>query len=304
MLISIMGFLTIVFVTLFVGLNYRQLYAMWAIRREHKRLVKQAIDPIHENPAPMEDRFEMDLSSSFWKFILINGGGKVPNETAWHAAAVTAKRGLTIYHFPDAAFANESSNLFDKPAAGQYNNVTLIGGTGFQPTPDADIVLEFTLQTNRAFYGTAGVVFQPEGTIQKDGTFARPFDMFGISIVGNESSVMGLNGPLCYLALDWNPVEVKPLHVDNHTWHNYKIRLRMVNHSKWIGIVRVDSAKLCSLSLPPFGPLEVHVWSDNYLVTSTPKRWWEIAPGMDLQFQDGGDKQFHVGKIKIYAEAR
>jgi hypothetical protein len=58
------------------------------------------------------------------------------------------------------------------------------------------------------------------------------------------------------------------------------------------------------MSLPPFGPLEVHVWSDNYLVTSTARRWWEIAPAMSLHFQDGGDKQFHLGHIKIYTEAR
>lgn len=297
-------FSLLVAMSVFIGLNYRQLYAMWAIRREYQRLIKGTINPHHEHPASLEDLFGETLSSSFWKFIIINGGRKVSNDTAWHAAAVTAKRGLTIYHFPDVTFENESSNLFDKPAAGQYNNVTLIGGTGFLPTPDADVVLDFTLQASHSFYGTAGVVFQPEGTIQKDGTFSRPFDMFGISIVGNESSVMGVNGPLCYLALDWNPVEVKPLHVDSHTWHNYKIRLRMVNRSKWIGIVYVDGAKLCSLSMPPFGPIEVHIWSDNYLVTSTAKRWWEIAPAMDLKFQDGGEKQFHVGKIKIHTEAR
>jgi hypothetical protein len=56
--------------------------------------------------------------------------------------------------------------------------------------------------------------------------------------------------------------------------------------------------------MPPFGPLEVHIWSDNYLITSAPKRWWEIAPSMDLKFQDGGDKQFHIGKIKIHTEVR
>lgn len=288
----------------FLCLNHRHLYALWSIRREHKRLVEEEIDPVHENPAPMEDRFEINLSSVFWKYIILNGGGKVSNETAWHATAITTNRGLTIYHFPDATFENESSNLFAKPAAGQYNNTSLIGGAGFQPTPNADVVLEFTLQTSGSFYGTAGVVFQPDGTIQKEGTFVRPFDMFGVSVVGEESSVMGVNGPLCYLALDWNPVEVKPLHVDSHTWHNYKIRLRMVERSNWLGIVHVDGAKLCSLSLPSFGPVEVHIWSDNYLVTSTPRRWWEIGPRMDLQFQDGGEKQFHIGKIKICTEAR
>jgi len=301
-LISLLFALIVLFV--FVGLNYRQLYAIWAIHREQKRLIKQAVDPDFENPPPMDDHFDGTLSSEFWKFIIINGGGKVSNETTWHAVSITSKRDLTIYHFSDATFQNESSNLFDKPAAGQYNNATLIGGAGFQPTPNTDVILDFTLQTSSSFYGTAGVVVQSEGTLQKDGTFAKPFDMFGVSVVGDESSVLGANGPLCYLALDWNPVEISPLHVDRHTRHAYQIRLRWITRTKWLGIVYVDGAKLCSLSIPPFGPVEVHVWSDNYFVTSTPKRWWESASAMDLKFQDGGDKQFHLGRITIYTEAR
>lgn len=305
-------FSLLVALTVFIGLNYRQMYAMWAIRREHQRLITEMIDPHHENPASLEDRFDNNLLHEFWKFIIINGGGKVStgstqrvsNETAWHAAAITAKQGLTIYHFPDATFENESSNLFDKPAAGQYNNVSLIGGSGYQPTLKEDVALEFSMQTGNTFYGTAGVIFQSVGTLQKDGVFVKPFDMFGVSVVGDESSVMGYNGPLCYLALDWNPVRIEPLHIDSHTWHNYKIRLRMLNNTEWLGVVYVDGAKLCSLSLPPFGPVEVHVWSDNYLVTSTLKRWWEFAPAMDLKFQDGGDKLFHLGKINIYTEVR
>ena len=308
MRIPILILLLFALVTLivFVGLNFRQLYSIWAIQREQKRLVKMAgtMPGDFHNPAPMEDTFDGRLSSEFWKYVILNGGGKVANGTSWHSIAIAFHQGLTVYHFPDAAFKNESSNIFDKPAAGQYNNATLIGGSGFQPTLGVDVVLEFSLQASDHFYGTAGVVLQPEGTLQKDGIFTKPFDMFGVSIVGNESSVMGLNGPLCYLALDWNPVEIKPLQVDSHTWHRYQLRLRWISRSEWLGIIYIDGAKMCSLSMPPFGPTEVHVWSDNYLVTWQPQRWWEIAPAMDLKFQDAGDKQFCVGKIKIYSEVR
>jgi len=304
-LLIYLAILILIAVVLFVGLNYRQLYSMWAIQRETKRLIKQAGNTPDEfqNPAPVEDRFDGKLSE-FWKFTIINGEGKVFNGTAWRSASMSFREGLTIYHFHDAAFENESSNIFDKPAAGQYNNVTLIGGSGYQPMPNIDIVLEFSVQTGDQFYGTAGVVFQPVGTLQEDGLFVKPFDMFGISIVGDESSVMGQNGPLCYLALDWNPVHVNPLHVDSHTWHKYQIRLRWVSKTEWLGVVLVDGAKLCSLPMPVFGPVEVHVWSDNYLVSYQSKRWWEIVPSMDLKFQNGGDKQFYMGSIKIHAEAK
>ncbi|HSB02693.1 MAG TPA: hypothetical protein VLE49_18730, partial [Anaerolineales bacterium] len=68
--------------------------------------------------------------------------------------------------------------------------------------------------------------------------------------------------------------------------------------------IKVDGVTQCQVSMPAFGPVEVHVWSDNALVLSRPRRWWEIAPAMDFKYQDGGDKQFSVGTIQIFAEAR
>jgi hypothetical protein len=58
------------------------------------------------------------------------------------------------------------------------------------------------------------------------------------------------------------------------------------------------------MTMPAFGPLEVHVWSDNFHVIDQPRRWWELAPSLDLKFQDGGEKQFLLGMIQISKEAR
>ena len=175
-LISLLASLVILFA--FVGLNYRQLYAMWAIKREQKRLIERGVSPDFKNPDLADDFFKESISSAFWKYIILNGGGKVSNETAWHSTAITTSQELTIYHFLDEAFENESTNLFDKPAAGQYNNTSLIGREAYQPTPGKDLVLEFTLEAGKEFYGTAGVVFQQAGTIEQNGTFVKPFDMF------------------------------------------------------------------------------------------------------------------------------
>ena len=298
--------LVIIAVVLFVGLNYRQLYSAWAIQRETKRLLKQAeVAPDDfQNPTGVSDNFNGKLSEAFWKFTVINGGGKVGNDTAWHAASYATTNILAIYHFPDVAFDNESSKPFAVPAAGQYNNVTLVGGSGYQPTPAEDIILEFSMQADKKFYGTAGVIFQPLGTLQKNGHFATPLDMFGVSIIGDESSVMGTSGPICYLALAWSPVQVEPLRIDSHTWHDYQIRLKWVSKTEWSGTVSVDNAKLCTLTIPAFGPIEVQVWSDNFLVTETPRRMWEISDSMDIGFQNSGEKQFYLGRIKIYTEAK
>ena len=291
---------------IFCGLNYRQLYSVWAIQLETKRLTALAenASDVFQNPSPKRDLFDGELCSDFWKFTLINGNGRVSNEPAWHSAAMTCQDGLTISHFPDPAFDTEDTNLLQVPAAGQYNNVSLISEVAYHPKPTDDIVLKFSTRVSEDFYGTAGVIFQPVGTLQQDGVFTKPFDMFGFSIAGKESSVRGVNGALCYLALNWVPARVDPLQVDIHTLHEYEIRLRWVGKTEWLGIVKVDNTTMCEIPMPSFGPVEIHVWSDNFHVLNTPRRWWEIASAMDLKFLDGGDKQFHLETIQVSEEAR
>lgn len=289
-----------------LGLNYHQIYSAFTIWSETNRLARLtwALADEYQNPAPMEDGFDIEKPSDFWSFALINGGGVVSNENAWHAVAVNVDRGLTIQHSVDSEFQQESFNLLQKPAAGQYNNATLIGGVGFRPTPFSDVVLRFSADVQEGFYGTAGVVVQPLGTIQKDGSFQKPFDMFGFAVVGKESSLQGFNGPICYLALNWVPVQVTPLPVDAKIPHNYEIRLRQVDRKNWLGILKVDDKVQCQMTLPAFGPLEVQVWSDNYLLKHQPRRWWEIASTTGLAFQDGGYKQFHLEHIRIFEKVR
>lgn len=290
---------------LFSGLNYRQLYSAWAIWSETRRLAElaESVPEEYQNPASVEDRFEGRLSPDFWKFTTINGGGVVSNETAWHSTAFSTYRELTLQHSPDPFFKDEKPDRRE-PASERYNNVTLIGGSGFKPTPSADVVLKFRSKASDTFYGTAGVVAQPMGTLQKNGLFAKPFDMFGFAVMGDESSFYGNNGSLCYLALNWVPVQVESLHVNPYTWHDYEIRLRWVSKTEWLGTVSADGSVLCQMPMPAFGPVEVHVWSDNFLVINQPRRWWEFAPSLDLKFQDGGEKQFLLDTIQIFEEAR
>ena len=297
--------LPIIVLLVLIGLNYRQIISAWMIQVETNRLEKSAANTTEEysNPAPLEDKFQGELSPDFWNFSIINGGGQVSDETAWHAAAMTFEDNLAINHFPDTEFENESSHS-RQPAAERYNNVTLIGASGFRPTPMSDVVLKFSAKTSENFYGTAGAIFQPVGTLQQDGFFAKPFDMFGFSVAGKESSIQGVNGALCYLALNWVPVKVNALSVDAHSLHQYEIRLRWVSNTLWLGLVSVDSIAQCEIPMPAFGPVEVHVWSDNALVLNTPRQWWEIAPVMDLKFQNGGDKEFALGFIQVFTESR
>jgi hypothetical protein len=126
--------------------------------------------------------------------------------------------------------------------------------------------------------------------------------MVGFSVIGNVSELKGMNGPVCYLALQGMPVQVKSLPVDAHTWHSYEVRLHWVSKTEWLAIVKVDETAPCQISMPAFGPVEVQVWSDNALVNQKPRRWWEIAPAMDLKFENGGEKLLQLDDIQISAE--
>lgn len=87
-------------VLLLLGLNTRQLYSDWSIWSETRRLESLAQHGPDEfqNPAPVADHFDGKLSADFWKFSIINGAGRVSNESAWHAASMTVTQGLTIQH--------------------------------------------------------------------------------------------------------------------------------------------------------------------------------------------------------------
>lgn len=299
----IIGIVVAIPLFLFIGLNFRQLYMRLAWSNEARLLERRAghLLDVYANPAPGEDLFTDGLSSDFWDFMIINGAGKVSNASAWHAVEAIIQDGLILRHLPDPDFRDETSES-RKPAAERYNNVTLIGGRGYQPTQSEDVVLTFTARSSESFYGSAGVVVQPMDTLQKDGHFTKPFDMFGFSVIGAESSLAEVSGPLCYLALNWAPGPVLPLQIDPSDWHTYELRLHRVNKIKWLGSIAVDGIEMCQIPMPAFGPVEVQVWSDNYLITSTPQQLWEISPALYVDFQDGGEKEVELKMIRIHTE--
>ncbi len=149
------------------------------------------------------------------------------------------------------------------------------------------------------------MILQPVGTLQQDGVFAsQALRYVRLFHCRKESSIQSVNSVLCYLALNWLPVKVNALSVDTNSLHQYEIRLRWVSNTQRLGLVNVDGITQCEIPMPAFGPVEVHVWSDNALVLSTPQRWWEIAPAMDLNFQNSGDKEYSLGFIQVFVESR
>jgi hypothetical protein len=268
--------------------------------QETQRLQAAGADPRHLNPPLQKETFDDTLSPA-WAFSVINGAGQVGPGPAFHNTRLTLDHGLTITQAFDPDFEHESPKP-GQPASQRYNNATLIGFQGYQPTPGEDVVFQARMQVSPEFYGSAGFMVQPQGTILSDGSFQgrfknQAFTLFGIAFMGPESSLFGKSGATVQRVVNWWPELVWPLAMDMHTLHTYQLRLHWVDARTWSGITSVDGQVLSELSLPPLGPLEVHIWGDNYRLgtafTGTP----------EIGFQNGPTKWVRFEEVSAWAEA-
>lgn len=250
--------------------------------QENERLLKAGAHANHVNPPAQSESFDGALSP-VWAFNIINGAGKVGRAPAFHNTRVEIDKGLVISQDFDPDFQREST-ASAQPAGERYNNATLIGFQGYQPTPKEDVLFETRMQVSPNFYGSAGFMVQPQGTILSDGMFKGRFDnqaftLFGVCFLGSESNLFGKNGATVQRVINWWPEAVQKLDVDMHEMHTYQLRLRWMNAQRWQGIVSVDGKIMSTMNLPPLGPLELHVWGDNYLIGTS----FSGTPQIDLQ---------------------
>ncbi len=264
-------------------------------RQETARLIRRGADPQHVNPSAQRDDFSAGIGSP-WAFNIINGGNKIGRAPAFHNTTVSVEKGLVISQLPDSDFAGE-------PRDKQYNNATLIGFQGYQPTPTEDVLFQARIQVSPNLYGSAGMMVQPRWTILEDGSFVGPFKnqaftLFGICFLGPESNLLGQNGATVEKVINWWPVEVQGLgKVDMHELHTYTLRLHWVDEKAWLGTTSVDGQVLSTMELPPFGPLELHVWGDNYKLATS----WNGTP--DIAFQNGEQKWVRFEDVSAWTEA-
>jgi hypothetical protein len=269
--------------------------------QETRRLYAAGADPQHINPPAQSDDFNETLLAPVWKFNTINGDGKIGHAPAFHNTTVLLHDGgLTITQNFDPDFEHEKPGR-GKPAGQRYNNASLIGFQGYQPIPGQDVLFESKIQLSDNFYGSAGFVIQPQGTLLADGTFHgrfnnEVFSMFGIGFIGPESNMHGKNGTTLERVINWWPEDVEELNVDMHKLHTYLLRLHWVDAQTWLGTISVDGQQLSSMSMPPLGPLEVHIWGDNYSVATSALGITTIA------HQNGPTKWIRFDSVSVWPE--
>jgi len=267
---------------------------------ETRRLTAAGADPRHINPPAQSDDFDGPLSP-VWKFNTINGDGQIGRAPAFHNTTVVIQDGsLTITQNFDPDFEHEKPGR-GEPAGQRYNNASLIGFLGYQPIPGQDVLFESKIQLSSNFYGSAGFVIQPQGTLLADGSFHGRFDnqaftMFGIGFIGPESNMHGKNGTTLERVINWWPEDVEELDVDMHKLHTYLLRLHWVDPQTWLGTISVDGQPLSSMSMPPLGPLEVHIWGDNYSVATSTLGITTIA------HQNGATKWIRFDSVSAWPE--
>jgi hypothetical protein len=299
--------IAIVVLVLIPGLNARQISSWYLVQSEKSRLTKSAMVtlPPVALKAAVSDDFNSGLSPKFWDLTIINSARHISHASSFHAAEFkTQGNMLEIVHRNDPDFNIESPDLWNGE---QYTDVALFGASGFEPRSATDVVLHIGMKVSADFYGTAGVIFQPVGMISQEGKLEQPpdmvVDMIGVSLVGPESQAPGLSGPFAYLTLNSETAKTEPLSgINEQEWHDYEVRLRWDSIKEWTEIVSVDGVVQAAISMPPFGPVQLKVWSDNYKITYPPRIWWEFSAMPALTYQNGGNKTFYIRNIQVAEE--
>jgi len=292
-LIVVIAIAVITAVASFYGERIAGQFMAW---QETQRLQAAGADPNYINPSAQSDSFSGELSP-VWAFEISNGAGLIGHTLQFHNSSISLKNGLTISQYFDPAFDQESLAV-EQPASPRYNNASLIGFQGYQPTPGEDVLFQARMQVSSNFYGSAGFMLQPQGTLLADGSFQgrfnnQAFTLFGICFIGPESNLFGKKGATVEKVINWWPDEIQGLDVDMHEPHTYLLRLHWVDEHSWIGTVFVDGQVVSTMSLPPLGPVEVQIWSDNYAMDTS------ISGIPMIGYQNGETKWIRFQEISV-----
>lgn len=287
----ILIFLSIV-ITILLVYNYQTVLGTAVAQIETLRLRSQH-HSYTKNPPDAMDEFSND-NSDVWTTRFINHSDAISPGPEFGAGAFEVKDGrLYLKLTEDPAFDHEPG----------YHNVAWVGFQGYYPEPGRDVVARAIMQTSEHYFGSAGIVFEPANMFQPDGSFlpGTSFNMFGVVALGPESEMYGNTGAICSLGLNrWPSYTASLGDVKISEPHEYEVRLRWINDDTWLGIVSVDGIEKCQTEFPPFGPVEIQLWSDNYKLFTAP--WWKMGI-MQIEFQNG-EKWFAFDSVSVQTEPR
>jgi hypothetical protein len=238
------------------------------------------------NPPLMTDNFTQ-VQPKLWPLAGIDGAGIFKAESVFHAGEYQfGPKGLTMYIHTD-----ENWNQEDKTT--RYNNVALFGMRGFRPTVQEDVVMKCVLTISKPFYGSTGCVFEPVNMVAADGKITH-FDIFGVSVLGPESNVLGGKNLICINSLNYLPVDIIQIkNVDIYQTTDYEIRLTWQDDQNMTGTISVNGVEKCRIKNIPIYTVEVQIWNDNYKFS-----------GLSISYSNSGEKWVLFHEVSVWAEPR
>jgi len=247
------------------------------------------------NLSPRKDNFsewpDFDEGND-WRYYIVDGNGgsisvngTLPFDNS--TAEITPGKELHFLQVYDADF--------DEEYPAQYNNIFMIGYQGYTPAAGRDVVWNFDMKIEPDTYGTTGFAVERKDTFAPDGTFAIPFDFFGVTYSGEDNYNPGLR---CVNVAGFLPVSQDLIvGVDPFAWNAYEIRFHLLDSATVLASISVDDTEVCQATLANYGETEIQIWLDNYKIAFDP-----LAPlGYSIGFNN---KEFPQGVYYDNIEAK
>jgi hypothetical protein len=254
------------------------------------------------DPLPLRDDFAAPQPSA-WRITVVDGLGRAVTSPpvgafAHHVSGYHYDNGLVMTTALDTSFDPSRPRSF-----AQYNNVAYVSTGGYRPTPEHDVVMRCTFQLSENFWGTAGCLLQPVGTVRDDGTIASISSVGVVAVYGEEASLWGKSGVLCTSTINWwTPPSVQEMPVDPRQGPvQIEVRLRWEDERNLTMLVYADGAQYCRIDKFPIFGAEAHLWNDNNGSREAP--WYQVFPMPGYQVLNGPDKWARYTDFSLGLEA-
>lgn len=267
------------------------------------------------NPAPMREDWRDGVAlvqdGGLWQLALVDGAG-VALPSPYHAGSIAVDGqcvhrkhlSLTVSH--DPTFDAESDDDWQPgmAAASRYNNAFLTGLAGWMPRPAGSrggatqVVVEFRARWPKGYesLGTSGVWLEQQGTFDDQGLMVTQFQAAGLSYTSALSFLfpgLAIEGVTGFVPDSYAPVP--PLDISH--WHEYSLALSWNDPTSMQLSLSIDHRKVSEIAVVPFGPFEVQIWRDNYLVVEDPAAGYRISY---MNFPVGWEDAFQVGDMRVF----
>lgn len=267
------------------------------------------------NPPPAFESWRhgvrLEADGGLWDVALVDGAG-FAEPSPHHVGSITVlherrhRHVLSLEVGHDPWFESESDDdwIEGMAAVTRYNNAFVVGMGGWLPNPGSatrrptEIVVSFDARWEKGYesLGTSGVWLEQQGTFDSEGIMLREFQAAGLSYTSAQSALFpglwieGVTG----FAPD-NAAALPTIVLS--TWHHFEMTLGWQDVDQMRLGISVDGSTAQFINARAFGPFEIQLWRDNFLVVPDPELGFRIS---HMNFPEGWHDPFQLGSLVVY----